>query len=202
MFSGIVSAQGTIQKINPLNGGLSFFIKAPNVFLKGMGEGESICVSGVCLTMVRSSRSGFWVDLSSETLSKTFLGDLPKLARVNLERSLRFDDRCGGHFVTGHVDETSKIVEIHAEGEFVRMDIQKTSGPLVEKGSIAVDGVSLTIHELMKDQFRLMLIPQTLRTTTLGEKKRGDPIHLEFDMLGKYVQSTIEGIYGQNTKST
>lgn len=156
--------------------------------------GDSFCVSGACLTAVEVGVRSLTVELSEETLRRTTLGGLGVGRRVNLERALRLTDRLGGHLVTGHVDGIGVVLSRRSEGPSVRFEIQADPGVsryLVEKGSICVDGVSLTLGECFGDRFAVYLIPHTLRGTTLQYLKVGDPVNLEADLIGKYVEKLL-----------
>lgn len=156
--------------------------------------GESIAVNGVCLTAADWKGEVFSADVSSETLSRSNLGRLKIGERVNLERALRLSDRLGGHLVTGHIDGTGKIVKKDRFQGFFRLVIAfpHELGPyIIEKGSIAVDGISLTVNRVEGQTLELMIIPHTASRTTLGEKKTGDEVNLETDLIGKYVVHTL-----------
>jgi riboflavin synthase len=165
--------------------------------LDGMRPGDSIAVDGVCLTVVRLDGDVFTADLAAETLRRTTLGRLRPGDRVNLERPLRADQRFGGHFVQGHVDGVGIVAAVRPEGAGVWMEITPPPALLpyvAEKGSIAVDGVSLTVAALpAPDRFAVALIPHTLAVTTLGRRRPGDAVNLEVDVLAKYVQRLLEG---------
>ena len=152
--------------------------------------GDSIAVDGACLTATAVNGGRFTCDLSAETLARTTLGTLRVGGRVNLERPLRLGDRLGGHLVTGHVDAVGRIAGWTPQGDaaFMRFDLPPVLHPLlVLKGSIAVDGISLTVAELTRETFGVALIPHTLRHTILGEKRVGDQVNLEADLLGKHI---------------
>jgi riboflavin synthase len=162
----------------------------------GLRVGDSIAVDGACLTVTALRGDGFTSDLSGETLKRTTLGRLRAGSRVNLERPLRLGDRLGGHLVTGHVDAVGQVVDRipQGDGEFWRFRFPQDLMPLlVLKGSIAVDGISLTVAELSGDAFGVALIPHTLHHTTLGGKRVGDPVNLEADLLGKHVARLLAG---------
>lgn len=189
MFTGLVQALGTVRAIVPDGaGGRTLQIAAE---LHGRSElGESIAVNGCCLTLVQSSTSEFTFQVGPETLAKTNLGHLEAGHRVNLERSLRLNDRLGGHFVTGHIDGTGHIDQRQRQGEWETIWFAAPESlmmQMVPKGCIAVDGISLTLVEVAVDRFSAMLIPHTLSVTTLGFKNVGDSINLETDLIGKYV---------------
>ena len=188
MFTGIIETVGTVRAFVQKPGGASAHIRADIV--EGLRLGDSIAVDGACLTVTALQGDGFTCDLSAETLERSTLGTLTAGSRVNLERPLRLGDRLGGHLVSGHVDGVGEIAAriSQGEGEFWRFRFPQDLAPLlVMKGSIAVDGISLTIAELSGDVFGVALIPHTLRNTTLVDKHTGNPVNLETDMLGKHV---------------
>ncbi len=157
--------------------------------------GDSINVNGACLTVVEMSNPAIGVDLSTETLQKTTLSDVKEGDSVNLERALRLSDRLGGHIVTGHIDGVGTIVERRKERDFLHLKIRvppSVSKYVVQKGSIAVDGTSLTVNECRGDVIQLTLIPYTLEKTILIDKKVGDRVNVETDILGKYVEKMLD----------
>jgi len=189
MFTGIIQELGEVININKISGGLSLQLKADKIALDS-NLGDSISVNGVCLTVVKKEGNKLSFDLSDETLRKTNLGNLRIGEKVNLEPSLTPQSKIGGHFVTGHIDTTgiirskSRIGEMMKIGFEVPEDIMKF---LVEKGSIAVDGISLTIVDILRKGFTVVIIPHTAKLTTLGFKDIGDTVNIEADILGKYV---------------
>lgn len=191
MFTGLIRELGTIRAVAPRGDGARIEILRPTA-ADPLGRGESIAVNGVCLTALPIDDAAFAADLSPETLRLTTLGGLSAGARVNLERALALGDRLGGHLVQGHVDATAALVSIETEGDFAyyRWSFPPRFAPLVvEKGSIAVDGVSLTIVKPDAGSFGAALIPETLEKTNLGAARVGDPANLEFDQMAKYAQS-------------
>ncbi|MFB6224389.1 MAG: riboflavin synthase [Haloarcula sp.] len=192
MFTGIVEATGEVQAVVDDEGGRRVRIGAP---FEGLDHGQSISVSGVCLT-VEKAVDGEWFEvfLAHETLSRTFLDELGGGDAVNLERAMSVDGRFDGHIVQGHVDTTAEIVAIETEGEdwtftFSLPDANRDY--LVEKGSITVDGISLTVADRRPDEFDVAIIPTTYAETTLSEKSVGDPVHLEVDVIAKYVEQLV-----------
>jgi riboflavin synthase len=162
--------------------------------LTELSLGDSINVNGVCLTLVEKKGQVITVDISSETLQRTNLSTIREGDEVNLERALRLADRLGGHFVTGHVDGVGTITEERKEGDFLHIRIrmpQSVMKYVVQKGSIAIDGISLTVNECQGDEIRITLIPFTLQRTTLLEKRVGERVNVETDILGKYVESLL-----------
>ncbi len=197
MFTGLVEGQGTVRRIASLPAGLRLSIvpttapfSATDVHL-----GDSISISGCCLTVVAAGADGMDFEAGEETLSKTSLGRLREGSSVNLERSLAVGARLGGHFVQGHVDGTAVVDQICRSDEWIDMWF-RTSGEhirlMVPKGSIAVDGVSLTLVNIETDRFSVALIPHTLQVTTLGQRQVGDLINIENDILGKYVARLLQ----------
>jgi len=189
MFTGIIEAIGTVRECTRKPGGAWAHIGA-GPLAEGLRAGDSIAVDGACLTVTALRGDGFTCDLSAETLDRTTLGTLRAGSRVNLERPLRLGDRLGGHLVSGHVDAMGEVSGRipQGDGEFWRFRFPQDLAPLlVMKGSIAVDGISLTIAELSRDTFGVALIPHTLHHTTLGGKRAGDPVNLEADLLGKHI---------------
>lgn len=190
MFTGIVEETGRVESFTPAAQGWRFRIRA-KIALEGVALGDSIAVNGCCLTVARFEDSHLEFDVLEETRRLTNFSILGPNAEVNLERSLRFDGKIGGHFVTGHVDGIGLIETFEARGQdhYLRVRCPASTGRyLVQKGSIAIDGISLTIAEVEGDTFAIWLIPHTLAVTNLRDKKVGDPLNLEFDLVGKYVE--------------
>ncbi len=193
MFTGLVEAVGEIVESVPQGGGVRVRIAtglAPELTL-----GESLAVNGVCLTVTAHDATGVCADIGPETLTVTTLGTLRQGSLVNLERSMRADTRLGGHFVTGHVDAVGRIEMVRPDVEFCRVTVSfpaPFAANLIHRGSIAVDGISLTVAALDDDRFELMIIPFTLAHTNLRQATVGTPVNLEFDMVGKYVLRAAE----------
>ena len=193
MFTGIVEELGEVVAVEKLADASRFRLRGP-VVTEDAAHGDSIAVNGVCLTVVDTADGEFTADVMAETLNRSSLGALATGSRVNLERPMALGGRLGGHLVQGHVDGTGTITE-RVPGE--NWEIVKVSLPaalaryVVEKGSITVDGVSLTVVEAAQDYFTISLIPTTLALTTLGIKKVGDPVNLEVDVLAKYVERLL-----------
>ena len=195
MFTGIVEDKGEILRVDVRGQGRRLILKVPPN-LTDLHLGDSINVNGACLTVVEKTGDSVAVDVSSETLEKTTFRELKEGDEVNLELAMRLSDRLGGHLVTGHVDAVGTLVERWSEREFVHLKIQvpKTvSRYVVPKGSIAVDGISLTVNVCEGDEIQMTLIPYTLGKTTLINKRVGDRVNLEADILGKYVERLMEG---------
>ena len=193
MFTGIVEDRGTVVRVDRQGQGVRLSLKVPT----GLTEillGDSINVNGACLTVVEKKGEILAVDVSSETLERTTFRDLREGEEVNLERAVRPVDRLGGHIVTGHVDGMGTIVEMKREGDFSRIRIQAPRSVMryvVQKGSIAIDGVSLTVNECEGEEIQLTFIPFTLQKTTLLKKRVGNRINLEADIIGKYVEKLL-----------
>ena len=190
MFCGIVEEIGTISHSVGGPQGARFTIQG-RVVHEGLQEGESVAVNGACLTATNVSMNRFVVDISPETLRVTTLGTLNSGSIVNLERSMRLDQRIGGHLVSGHVDGIGAIVKRDEIGNSVVFQISADHGLLrhcVVKGSVAVDGVSLTINRTYRDTFEVAIIPHTTQRTTFGSKIVGDSVNIETDIIGKYVE--------------
>ncbi len=193
MFTGLVEALGTIESVAEENAGRRLVVEWPGLD-SPLALGESVAVNGCCLTVVASEPGRFTVQAGPETLLRTNLGRKRAGHAVNLERSLRVGDRLGGHFVQGHVDTTATLTERRPEGEweFLAFRIAPEWTPLmVPKGSIAVDGVSLTLVDVGPETFSIMLIPHTLSVTTLGQLQPNDLVNIEADMLAKHVQKLL-----------
>jgi riboflavin synthase len=191
MFTGIIHSSGVIEALEKLDAGARLRIRMSSD--EQLERGESVAVNGVCLTVIPDGNS-FATEISNETLSRTTLGSLSSATRVNLERALAVGDRLGGHFVQGHVDTTGTLISKKSEGEFAvyRWSFPPDYAPLVvNKGSIAVDGISLTIVEPDDSSFGAALIPETLRRTNLGTARIGERVNLEFDMIAKYVRTLV-----------
>lgn len=193
MFTGLIEDIGTVTKMERRGGGILVTINFSSEF-DDLKIGDSISVDGVCLTITHLQDQSFSAEASAETVGRTTLGNKRSQQKVNLERALRLSDRLGGHLVTGHVDEVAKITAIIPEGGSQKITFQVTEKSvrcLVEKGSITVDGISLTVNEVKSDRVSVNIIPHTASHTTLGSKKVGDKVNIETDILGKYVEKLI-----------
>ncbi|WP_314173437.1 riboflavin synthase [Streptomyces winkii] len=190
MFTGIVEELGEVVAVEKLPGAARLRLRGPLV-TEGAGHGDSIAVNGVCLTVVETSGGEFTADVIGETLARSSLGALAAGSRVNLERPMALGGRLDGHIVQGHVDGTGTVAERTEDGT-VRIQLPpQLAKYIVEKGSITVDGVSLTVVEAGDAHFTVGLIPTTLELTTLGIKGPGDPVNLEVDVLAKYVERLL-----------
>jgi riboflavin synthase len=192
MFTGLIESVGTVKVLEPRgNDAARLVIEAP--FADELSLGESVAVNGCCLT-VTGKEGGVSFDLLVETLNRTNLGILKPGSRVNLERALRADGRFGGHFVQGHIDTTAEVVSAEPAGNDLNLVIAIPAGGgryFIEKGSIAVNGVSLTVASLNAESFGLWIIPHTLQETNLGELKPGDRVNLEYDLIAKYAERQL-----------
>jgi len=193
MFTGIVEEIGRIKSIARGSQSAVLAIEASRV-LEGTGTGDSIAVNGVCLTVTSISSKEFTADVMAETLRRSSLGVLQRGSRVNLERAMAADGRFGGHIVSGHIDGTGLIASMRKEDNAVWVTVDTPEQLLkyiVEKGSIAIDGISLTVAEVAEGSFSVSLIPHTGAETTLLQKKPGDVVNLENDVIGKYVERLL-----------
>lgn len=200
MFTGLVEETGEIVELQS-NGvdGVRLRLKAPMVAPSSQ-LGDSVAVNGCCLTVAAKSGEELSFDLLQETLARTSLGSVKPGGCVNLERALSAGARLGGHFVQGHIDGTAEVLAIEPVGADVRVDIALPADGaryLVEKGSIAVDGISLTVASLGRDRFTLWIIPHTRKVTNLRERQVGDRVNLEYDMLAKYVERILHARLSQ-----
>ncbi|MCL5062381.1 MAG: riboflavin synthase [Nitrospirae bacterium] len=189
MFTGLIIEFGEIVSLEKKTESARLSLRA-NEVVKDAALGDSIAINGVCLTAVNIEKDILYFDVSFETLRSTNLGNLKRGDRVNLEPSLRPNSKIGGHFVTGHVEDIGKIRSKTPLGNAVRIEIETQDNVLrylVEKGSVAVDGISLTVVDVLKDAFSVVIIPHTAKLTTIGFKNVGDTVNLEPDILGKYV---------------
>jgi riboflavin synthase len=193
MFTGLIQDVGKIQAVEPAGGGVRLTLST-RLDLASLKIGDSISVDGVCLTVVRMSGTAFTAEVSPETLRKSTLSAARQGRPVNLETALKMSDPLGGHLVSGHVDGTGEILEVIPEGNSWRYRFgtsREISRYLVEKGSVAVDGISLTVAECGDNEFTVSVIPHTAQSTTLGNKKAGDRVNLENDIIAKYVEKFL-----------
>ena len=193
MFTGIVEAVGEVTDVDVTEDGRRLRIAAP--FADELDAGESVSVAGACLTVERFDADGFEVFLAAETVARTGLGDLEVGDGVNLERALPADGRLDGHFVQGHVDGTTEVTDVRSVGEDWTYEFALPDGLaryVVEKGSVALDGVSLTVADLDEETFSIAIIPTTYRETTFSDLEVGDVVNVEVDVLAKYVERVVE----------
>lgn len=194
MFTGLISDVGTLRARKGGAGGARFEIET-KLPMREVAIGASIACSGACLTVVEKGDGWFAVDVSGETLSKTTLGDWRTGRRINLERSLRLGDELGGHLVSGHVDGVAQVAGRRADGDSTRFTITAPAALarfIAAKGSVALDGVSLTVNEVSEETFGVCIIPHTAAMTTFGKLQPGDRVNLEIDMLARYVARLLE----------
>ncbi|MFQ5449160.1 MAG: riboflavin synthase [Nitrospinaceae bacterium] len=199
MFSGIIQSLGTVDKITHREERAEMVVRTEPGFT-GFELGESVAVNGVCLTVRDAGENFFCVDLSTETLNRTSFKETKTACTVNLERALTPSQKISGHFVSGHIDQVGTVVEITPKpGEVLfRLEHSPEISPfIIEKGSIALDGISLTVFSCRDNQFSVSIIPYTLRHTNLNARKIGDRVNLECDMIGKYVIKACETILSQ-----
>lgn len=190
MFTGIIEDVGTVKSIEKRGRSGRITIET-SLDLSSVKEGDSIAVEGACVTVVALGAATFTADLSEETLRVTTLGGLTSGCRVNLEPALTLGKPLGGHFVSGHIDGVGKVVSIAEKEGYIDMEVtvpMELSHQLVKKGSVAVDGISLTVADLTRNRFKVAVIPHTLKKTTLESKKTGSSVNIETDIIGKYVQ--------------
>ena len=195
MFTGIIEEMGVVKEVGKTLQGSGVTILAKTV-LNGLKVGDSVTVNGVCLTVVGCDGTEMKADISPETLTVTTLGTLKAGGPVNLERAMRLGDRLGGHLVTGHVDSVGTIRSRVQEGDAIQVVIEASRDILrycVPKGSITVDGISLTVNDVTDRWFRVTIIPHTAKVTTLGIKQVGDAVNLETDLIGRYVERLFPG---------
>jgi len=191
MFTGLIEGMGVVRSLTPHRPAIDLAIVPPPESTGSVSVGESIALNGCCLTLVRADDGAWTFQAGAETLSRTNLAALKPRDRVNIERSLKVGDRLGGHFVQGHIDGTGRVERIERDGEWVHMHFTVAAAltrQMVVKGSIAVDGVSLTLVTVGGASFSVALIPHTLQITTLGQRQAGDVVNVETDIIGKYLE--------------
>jgi len=197
MFTGLIETEGIVTHIERAEGGARLQIYAPE-FGRDMAIGDSIAVDGACLTVSQFQRGAFVADVSEETLSRTTLGGLRQGGKVNLERALRLSDRLGGHMVTGHVEGIGRLLMRHPSGNSTIYQFQVPPALMeyvVPKGSIAVDGISLTVAQIRGESFAAAVVPHTEQVTTLKDKPIGAQVNVEVDIMAKYVKRFVD-LYG------
>jgi riboflavin synthase len=191
MFTGIILGKGRVASMQQRGGDLELAIEAGSLDVARIGIGDSVCVQGVCLTVTRKQDACFFADISRETMAKTTLGKLSAGSRVNLEPSLRAGDPLGGHLVSGHVDAAAKLCRIEQDARSWRMEFELPAALtrfVASKGSICVNGVSLTVNRVEGRRFDVNIIPHTHEVTTLGELKLGDEVNIEIDVVARYLE--------------
>lgn len=202
MFTGIVEDLGEVKGLKRKTKDVVFTFKVGTINLKKVVLGDSISVNGTCLTVTSLGKKVFTVDASHETLAKTNLGKLEVGKKVNLERALKAGDKLGGHIVNGHVDGVGKVISRTKKGESYEFRFsvpKKLAKYIVEKGSIAIDGVSLTVNAVEANEFIVNIIPFTLKATTFGSLRKGSSVNIECDIVGKYVEKFVLGTKNKNS---
>ena len=195
MFTGIVLTTGNVSIKGDFGSSLRLVIKCSDLDLTDVSLGDSISVSGACLTVVNVTSDKFEVDVSPETMQKTTLGLRVKRGRVNLEKAMLLNDRLDGHIVTGHVDGMGEVLEIIQDSDYIKFVIEvpeNLSKYMATKGSVCLDGVSLTINKYLNNTIELMIIPHTLEITSLGDLRVKDLVNLEVDLIARYVQRLLK----------
>ena len=196
MFTGIIQGVGVVESVEPSSGGGRIFIRKPAGFLAEARTGESVGVQGVCLSLADLAGEVMRFDVLAETFARTSLGGLAAGGRVNLERALRYGDALGGHIVSGHVDGVGRVLRIDPVGRDFRVEISAPADimwTLVLKGSVACDGISLTVAEVLEESFAVHIIPLTREHTTWGGLRPGNAVNLESDLLGKIALKLLAG---------
>ena len=194
MFTGIIQAQGNIQEIRVSNKGAVFVLNSNSLDLSDVSIGDSIAVNGVCLTITQLDKNSFSSDVSQETLNCSTFSQLKKGQNINLEKSLRLDQGIDGHLVSGHVDGVGEVFSLHKEGESTRLKIKVNndlSKYIAKKGSICINGVSLTVNAVETDFFDVNIIPHTLSVTNLGELIENSRVNIEIDIIARHIEHLI-----------
>ena len=194
MFTGIIAAVGTVAELEPVGQAMRLRINAGGLDLSDVALGDSIAVAGPCLTVVAFDANSFEVDVSDETLNCTSLGQLRAGDSVNLEKALRLDSRLGGHLVSGHIDGIGTLRALEARGEYLGLAIaapRELARYLAFKGSVCLDGVSLTVNTVDDDSFEVLTIPHTLERTTLGHLTVGKVVNIEVDLIARYIERLL-----------
>ncbi|MDJ0864073.1 MAG: riboflavin synthase [Gammaproteobacteria bacterium] len=205
MFTGIITAVGNVAALEPKGGDVRLRIHTGKLPLEDLVVGDSIAVSGVCLTAVELPGDGFWADVSGETLGRTTLGELKPGDPVNLEKALTPSTRLGGHLVSGHVDGVGTVLRRRDDGRSVQFRIQAPDGLaryIAEKGSICLDGISLTVNGVQGAVFDLNIVPHTLSETTMGEFEPGRQVNLEVDIIARHLERLLLGEQAADSDST
>jgi riboflavin synthase len=196
MFTGIIEAVGTIGALEPKGSDMRVRVVSGKLDLSDVALGDSIAVNGVCLTAVELPGDGFWADVSGETLNRTNFGELHRGSRVNLEKALTPTTRLGGHLVSGHVDGIGTVLERRSDGRSERFRIrapEELARYIAEKGSICIDGISLTVNRVEGAEFELNIVPHTLAETTMGDFQVGRHVNLEVDVIARYLERLLMG---------
>ena len=201
MFTGIIEEIGELMAVQSGSDSMVLTIKAQTI-LEGVKVGDSIATNGVCLTVIELGKNLFNADVMHETMNRSALGSLKMGSKVNLERAMKSDGRFGGHMVAGHIDGTGQIKDMHKDDNAIWYTIaagQEILRYIIEKGSIAIDGISLTVAKVTQTDFSVSSIPHTLQQTTLAERKKGDIVNLENDMVGKYIEKFLLSDFTKGT---
>lgn len=196
MFTGIIETVGVIGSIEPCNGDMRVFVQTGTMDLGDLRLGDSVAVNGVCLTVVNLRKDGFWADVSQETMRRSSLAGLKQGGRVNLEKALRANSRLGGHMVSGHVDGLGKVVSLSRDARSWLVRIQapaELSRYIAEKGSVTVDGVSLTVNAVTDNCFDLNVVPHTMQMTAMSGYHAGQEVNLEVDLIARYLERLLTG---------
>lgn len=196
MFTGIIEAVGQIRSMQPRGGDVRLYVRTGKLGLDDVKLGDSIAVNGVCLTAVDLPGDGFWADVSQETIRRTALSRLKEGSRVNLEKALTPSSRLGGHLVSGHVDGVGKVLSLNEDARSWHFRIEAPAALaryIAEKGSITVDGTSLTVNAVEGAVFHLNIVPHTLQETIMGEYQVGSPVNLEVDLIARYLERLLLG---------
>jgi riboflavin synthase len=196
MFTGIIEAVGQIQSMQPRGGDVRLYVKTAGLDLGDVKLGDSIAVNGVCLTAVELPGDGFWADVSQETIRRTALSRLKEGSRVNLEKALTPSSRLGGHLVSGHVDGVGKVLSLKEDARSWHFRIEAPAALaryIAEKGSITVDGISLTVNAVDGAVFDLNIVPHTMQETVMGDYQAGSPVNLEVDLIARYLERLLLG---------
>ncbi len=196
MFTGIIQAVGEVAAMQPSGGDLRLRIRTGKLPLQDVALGDSICTNGVCLTVIELPGDGYWADVSVETLNFTTLGRLKPGSRVNLEKALTPESRLGGHIVSGHVDGVGEVVSLQEDARSIRFVLRAPASLakyIAHKGSICVDGTSLTVNAVNGAEFDLNIIPQTVQETVFGEYQPGSAVNLEVDVIARYLERLVLG---------
>ena len=196
MFTGIIQAIGEVAATQPSGGDLRLRIQTGKLDLSDVQLGDSICTNGCCLTVIELPGDGYWADVSVESLNFTTLGDLKPGSKVNLEKALTPASRLGGHIVSGHVDGVGEVVSLEEDARSIRFVLRapdELAKYIAHKGSITVDGTSLTVNAVNGAEFDLNIIPQTMAETVFGEYKPGSRVNLEVDVIARYLERLVQG---------
>jgi riboflavin synthase len=194
MFTGIIEATGELKKLEAKGGDLRVTIQSSGLDFSDVKLGDSIASNGVCLTVTAQGKDWFSADLSAETLKRTLFGQYKQGQRLNLEKALLPTTRLGGHLVSGHVDGVATISNIHTEGRAWQVYVkapEELSRYIAEKGSVTIDGISLTVNELVADEFRLTIVPHTAMETTMSHWRAGSVVHIEVDLIARYLERLL-----------